>query len=216
MTIFLHYTGFLRNAIWKTGGVQYLWGIVLILWFVQREYFRTDNRQNLILSLFLGFFIGLYNEIFFILILMSFIFLFCYHYIVTFVHPFIFRKNILFFIFGNLIGGIILIAAPGNYARKAFMDAGMEPTIFEKFFSFLNQLTLGVAPPILLTMTFFFVLFYGMNQYIQQKKSAFLGTLAVFGFVLMTYVIFIPVCHYDLEDRMLILSQILFSALKRF
>jgi hypothetical protein len=79
MTIFLYYTGFLRNAIWKTGGVQYLWGIVLILWFVQREYFRTDKKQNLILNLFLGLFIGLYNEIFFVLILVIFVFSTLYH-----------------------------------------------------------------------------------------------------------------------------------------
>ncbi|MEY8701855.1 DUF6056 family protein, partial [Francisella philomiragia] len=66
---------FLGNAMWKTIGIQYLWGISLVVW---GFYFLfVENKHSRILSIILGIFLGLYNEAFFMVI-----FTICFYYVI--------------------------------------------------------------------------------------------------------------------------------------
>ena len=65
ISLFIMYfsiTGFIKSAIWKTAGIQYLWGMSLLVYMFYTLYVR-DNFSP-IKSILLAIIIGLYNEAF--------------------------------------------------------------------------------------------------------------------------------------------------------
>ncbi|MBK2009358.1 hypothetical protein IB622_03735, partial [Francisella orientalis] len=103
------WTGFIGQVIWKTAAIQYLWGYVILT--TLYYYLIIQNKKFCLMSLIVGLFIGLYNEQF-----VGVLLVFCLAYFIERkINNKIINKGILFFLTGLWIGGVILIAAPGNY-----------------------------------------------------------------------------------------------------
>ena len=138
---------FLQNSIWKTVALQYLWGVVLLVWIYQKYYFAVKNNSsdikiNVILYFLLGSSIGLYNELFWCTVIVVYIFSIVYaFYIDASYKKAVFSYNIVVFMIGNLIGGIILIIAPGNYVRLRGANRDITFSMYEKITNFYHSFT---------------------------------------------------------------------------
>lgn len=192
-TLYLNYADFLKNAVWKTVGLQYFWGVVLILWFLQKEYFRTDvAKNNLIVSFVIGLFIGLYNELFFATVLVIYAFALFYNTYIDRVNVGIKSKNILYFNLGNVLGGLLLIAAPGNYVRQH-----SEGISSENAFNFLLLLRKISHDPMLMTMLLLCLAVMVIKGWHARKNNRYalsIVTLALFQAALL--MIYLPVSSF--------------------
>ncbi|WP_407877047.1 DUF6056 family protein [Francisella sciaenopsi] len=147
---------FLGNAMWKTIGIQYLWGISLVVW---GFYFLfVENKHSRILSIILGIFLGLYNEAFFMVI-----FTICFHYII---HQIVkkdkLNQNTLYFVIPFIIAGIVMMVAPGNFARTSDMLAGQSllgcifHNLFDTTMKFFSKFELSLPFILAVFMVFAF------------------------------------------------------------
>ncbi|MED7789597.1 DUF6056 family protein [Francisella sp. 19X1-34] len=119
--IFMSYfmiSGFIAHSMWKTVGIQYLWGLTLLIIFYY--YCFVEQKEIKILSFIIGVIIGLYNVAFSMVIFILFL---CY-----IVHQLLqkqkINKNTFFFFIPFVISTVILITAPGNYVRESNMING--------------------------------------------------------------------------------------------
>ncbi len=121
---FIATSWFPQDFMWKTVAIQYAWGFCLFLFVFWRFYLSINNNlKSSFLDLFgfllAGLFLGAYNEVFIAAIADI--------YLTTLIVWYIFKKDFrqlwqlkyFVFLFGVLASGIILILAPGNYARLA-------------------------------------------------------------------------------------------------
>ena len=124
LLFFIFYqTGFIANVVWKTTAVQYFLGITLLTLFY---YLSIIKKQTICFSLFVGFFIGLYDEIFMgVAIILSLA-----YFLDKKVSRETINKNILYFFVACTLGGVILILAPGNYVRLDTISSGRYATMF--------------------------------------------------------------------------------------
>ncbi|AEI35870.1 DUF6056 family protein [Francisella salina] len=200
--IFLFYqTGFIANVIWKTAAVQYFWGITLLAIFYYISVVK--NKQNIWFSLFTGFFIGLYNEIF-----VGVAIILCLAY---FLNQKLSQnkigKNIIYFFIACVVGGIILIAAPGNYVRLNTMLAGEHISVLNQLINLVTQIVTrpgDTLVPMLMLLTFLVLIF--TNKNITRKASFIYGVAIASSIFVLT-----PVAKsYDLNQRVLLIYDAVF------
>lgn len=115
---------FAQDFLWKTVAIQYAWGMCLLLIVMWRFYqdWRSPVAPNKIYLLYLlvfGTLIGLYNEIFVAFVGALYLagLITCYIFDKNKIRALI-RANYMIFLLGVMIGGLILVVAPGNYARQ--------------------------------------------------------------------------------------------------
>ncbi|MEY8765745.1 MULTISPECIES: DUF6056 family protein [Francisella] len=200
--IFLFYqTGFIANVIWKTAAVQYFWGITLLAIFYYISVVK--NKQNIWFSLFTGFFIGLYNEIF-----AGVAIILCLAYFLNQkLSQAEIAKNILYFFIACAVGGIILIAAPGNYVRLSTMSAGEHISVLNQLINLVTQIVTrpgDTLVPMLMLLTFLVLIF--TNKNITRKASFIYGVAIASSIFVLT-----PVAKsYDLNQRVLLIYDAVF------
>ncbi|WP_150464546.1 DUF6056 family protein [Francisella sp. XLW-1] len=200
--IFLFYqTGFIANVIWKTAAVQYFWGITLLTVFYYISVVK--NKQNIWFSLFTGFFIGLYNEIF-----VGVAIILCLAYFLNQkLSQNQINKNIIYFFIACVVGGIILIAAPGNYVRLNTMSAGEHISVLNQLINLVTQIVTrpgDTLVPMLMLLTFLVLIF--TNKNITRKASFIYGVAIASSIFVLT-----PVAKsYDLNQRVLLIYDAVF------
>ncbi|WP_395167305.1 DUF6056 family protein [Francisella salimarina] len=200
--IFLFYqTGFIANVIWKTAAVQYFWGITLLAIFYYISVVK--NKQNIWFSLFTGFFIGLYNEIF-----VGVAIILCLAYFLNQkLSQNQINKNILYFFIACVVGGIILIAAPGNYVRLNTMSTGEHFSILNQLINLVTQIVTKPGDtliPMLMLLIFLVLIF--TNKNITRKASFIYGVAIASSIFVLT-----PVTKsYDLNQRVLLIYDAVF------
>lgn len=200
--IFLFYqTGFIANVVWKTAAVQYFWGITLLTIFYYISVVK--NKQNIWFSLFTGFFIGLYNEIF-----VGVAIILCLAYFLNQkLSQAEIAKNILYFFIACAVGGIILIAAPGNYVRLNTMSAGEHISVLSQFINLVTQIVIKLGDtliPMLMLLASLVLIF--SNRNLSKKASLIYGIAIAFSIFVLT-----PVAKsYDLNQRVLLIYDAVF------
>ncbi|MBK2297021.1 DUF6056 family protein [Francisella philomiragia] len=200
--IFLFYqTGFIANVVWKTAAVQYFWGITLLTIFYYISVVK--NKQNIWFSLFTGFFIGLYNEIF-----VGVAIILCLAYFLNQkLSQAEIAKNILYFFIACAVGGIILIAAPGNYVRLNTMSAGEHISILNQLMNLVTQIVTKPGDtliPMLMLLISLVLIF--TNKNITRKASFMYGVAIASSIFVLT-----PVAKsYDLNQRVLLIYDAVF------
>ncbi|AXA33581.1 DUF6056 family protein [Francisella adeliensis] len=114
LSLFLLYffnSRFIATATWKTAGIQYLWGLSLLVYIFNKLYIKNISQR--FASVIYGIILGCYNEAFFMVI-----FTIIFYYIIFEITS---RKklniNTLFFFIPFIVSGILLIIAPGSYVR---------------------------------------------------------------------------------------------------
>lgn len=121
LSLFLLYffkSGFISSATWKTGSIQYLWGLSLLVYIFHK--LHVENISQSLLSIIYGIILGCYNEAFFMVI---FIIIF-YYIIFQITAREKLNKNTLFFFIPFIVSGVLMIIAPGNYVRTGGMLGG--------------------------------------------------------------------------------------------
>ncbi|MBK2267812.1 DUF6056 family protein [Francisella philomiragia] len=200
--IFLFYqTGFIANVVWKTAAVQYFWGITLLIVFYYISIVK--NKQNIWFSLFTGFFIGLYNEIF-----VGVAIILCLAYFLNQkLSQAEIAKNILYFFIACAVGGIILIAAPGNYVRLNTMSVGEHISILNQLMNLVTQIVTKPGDtliPMLMLLISLVLIF--TNKNITRKASFIYGVAIASSIFVLT-----PVAKsYDLNQRVLLIYDAVF------
>ncbi|AJI55746.1 putative membrane protein [Francisella philomiragia] len=200
--IFLFYqTGFIANVVWKTAAVQYFWGITLLTIFYYISVVK--NKQNIWFSLFTGFFIGLYNEIF-----VGVAIILCLAYFLNQkLSQAEIAKNILYFFIACAVGGIILIAAPGNYVRLNTMSAGEHISILNQLMNLVTQIVTKPGDtliPMLMLLISLVLIFTNKNI---PRKASFIYGVAIASLIF----VLTPVAKsYDLNQRVLLIYDAVF------
>ncbi|MBK2025868.1 DUF6056 family protein [Francisella philomiragia] len=200
--IFLFYqTGFIANVVWKTAAVQYFWGITLLAIFYYISVVK--NKQNIWFSLFTGFFIGLYNEIF-----VGVAIILCLAYFLNQkLSQAEIAKNILYFFIACVAGGIILIAAPGNYVRLNTISTGEHISILNQLINLVTQIVTKPGDtliPMLMLLISLVLIF--TNKNITRKASFIYGVAIASSIFVLT-----PVAKsYDLNQRVLLIYDAVF------
>ena len=215
-TLFLLHSRFLGIAMWKSTAIQYLWPPVLILWFLQKEYFRSNfQEKNIIFSFLFGIFIALFNEIFFAFLMIIFVLTQFYYYFINKDDKGIISKDTYFFVSGILIGGIIVLIAPGNYVRMKVILADQKLTFLDKSMelirSFSNFLDGGVASIFVLIGLLIIVLKICLVKKSEHKKI-FLTFLTFSALLVGTILMYFPAMPY-FTPRMLMLPELVFFIL---
>ncbi len=104
------FSAFIGTTMWKMVAVQYLWGISICVYIAYK--LLRKNQINILLTIFIGLFIGLYNEEIFALCF-TLLFVFCvYKYRLGQLNKNIVIMLVLLFVFG-----VIDCLAPGNTHR---------------------------------------------------------------------------------------------------
>lgn len=200
-TFVFYQTGFIANVLWKTAAIQYFWGITLLTIFY---YFSiTRNKQNIIFAIFAGLFIGLYNEVF---VGVSAIICFAY-FLDKFVSKEYVNKNIVYYFASCLLGGVILIAAPGNYARLDYMSAGHESSIFTNLMDLVYQILMTpVNTGVLLVLVVIFVMLIITNKKVSKSKAWIYSLACIATFFVLT-----PIAKtYELNQRVFLIYYAFF------
>ncbi len=161
------------------------------------------NKQNIWFSLFTGFFIGLYNEIF-----VGVAIILCLAYFLNQkLSQAEIAKNILYFFIACAVGGIILIAAPGNYVRLNTMSAGEHISVLSQFINLVTQIVTKPGDtliPMLMLLASLVLIFSNRNL---TKKASFIYGVAIASSIF----VLTPVAKsYDLNQRVLLIYDAVF------
>lgn len=195
-------TGFIGQVLWKTAAIQFFWGFTILT--ILFYYLLVKDEEYKSISLITGLFIGLYNEQF-----VGVLMLFCVAYFFErWLTKNTINKGVIFFAIGCFVGGVILVAAPGNYARMEQMEPQHTLSLFEQFKGFYFTYKYSVWPDTQI-VTWLFVVFIVLaltnpNNY---KKSVFIYTLTL-GLSLM--VMFPVFQSYGLLIRLMLIYYIIF------
>ncbi|QLE79844.1 hypothetical protein FLM55_08915 [Francisella sp. Scap27] len=200
--IFVFYqTGFIANVMWKTAAIQYFWGITLLTIFY---YFSIiKKQQNILFAIFTGFFIGLYNEVF-----VGFSIVICFAY---FLDKLLIKgsisKNIIYYFVSCVIGGVILVIAPGNYARFDSMSSDHNLSIFMNLINLISQILMTpVNTAVLLILVVIFIGLIFTNNGV-KKSRAWIYTLACIA----TFFVLTPIAKtYELNQRVFLIYYAFF------
>ncbi|WP_150468499.1 DUF6056 family protein [Francisella sp. SYW-9] len=200
-TLIFYQTGFIGNILWKTAAIQYFWGITLLT----TLYYLTiiKGKENIIFAIFVGSVIGLYNEIY---VAISTLLCLCY-----FVDRKIYKQPInnaiVAFFISCLIGGVILIGAPGNYARLDSMSHGIHTNSFDNIINLLNQIiSRPTDTAILIVMLIVFIALIFSNKNIKKVKA----TLYTLTLVCSIFILTPVVKSYDINQRVLLIYYAVF------
>ncbi|AXA34083.1 DUF6056 family protein [Francisella adeliensis] len=201
MLMFGH-TGFIGEAIWKTVAIQYFWGFTLLT--VLFYYLLVKEEDYKVISLLVGLFIGIYNEQFVGVLMILCLAYFFERYLVKS------RINIgvVFFAIGCFIGGMILVAAPGNYVRMDQMEPEHARSLFEQLKNFYSAYKNSLWPNTS-DVTWLFVAFMALALTNEKnlKKSVFIYALAL---ALSLIVMFPVIQSYGLLIRLMLIYYVVF------
>lgn len=201
----LIFSGFFKNLMWKTVGLQYFWGIWLLVYLYFNQFHQQEVKlNNKFLLVLLGLCVGLYNEIYFAIVL-GFSVAYLFSYLLSFQTNSQKEnlKNIIMFSVGNLMGGIILIIAPGNYVRQRNINADHFISYKEKLHCLINAYLEHKFFIVITALVILIIL-------IDRQKSKTLKTLTICSVILML-IITLPVGNYGLSGRMLMLQYVVIS-----
>ena len=177
-----------ENIFWKTGSANYLWGGLLVFSFLYpycRYYYGKTSKNNtttLISMFFFGLLAGWTNENIFIA---SLFFVVGISVLYRYQKKLIPRWAISGLI-GLVIGGVVMLSAPGNFARNevaiAEMGASEESPILFYFYRLTsiakNFVEFAFWPSIIYLISFLVYLWKGREE---NKKSILLLSLLFFA-----------------------------------
>ncbi|WP_395167043.1 DUF6056 family protein [Francisella salimarina] len=196
------WTGFIGQVIWKTAAIQYLWGYTILI--VLYYYLIIENKSFYLISLLGGLFIGLYNEQFVAVLL-----LFCLAYFIERkINNKIINKGILLFLTGLLIGGAILIAAPGNYVRMDQMSNDQSISLLSQLIYFIHIFKYNLWPHTLI-IVWIFILYFALAISNKNNKKI---SIVIYSLALITAIfVMAPLAYsYGIQIRLMLIYYIIF------
>ncbi|MBK2028294.1 hypothetical protein IB655_01550 [Francisella noatunensis] len=200
--VFVFYqTGFMANILWKTGAIQHFWGLTLltVLYYLS----IVKNKNSMLLGLFIGSIIGLYNEIF---VCVSILLCLAYFFERVLTKKVINDTIVAFFVACG-IGGIVLITAPGNYARLDHLSSGVQSSLLQNVTRLISELifTPQYTLILLIMIVIFLILAFTNKNFKKQSVVVYSAALVLSLFVL------VPVAKsYDLNQRVLLIYYAIF------
>ncbi|KFJ42507.1 hypothetical protein IBE48_03705 [Francisella philomiragia] len=200
--VFVFYqTGFMANILWKTGAIQYFWGLTLLT--VLYYFSIVKNKNSMLLGLFIGSIIGLYNEIF---VCVSILLCLAYFFERVLTKKVINDTLVAFFVACG-IGGIVLITAPGNYARLDHLSSGVQSSLLQNVTRLISELifTPQYTLMLLIMIVIFLILAFTNKNFKKLSVVVYSAALVLSLFVL------VPVAKsYDLNQRVLLIYYAIF------
>ncbi|MEY8702802.1 DUF6056 family protein [Francisella philomiragia] len=200
--VFVFYqTGFMANILWKTGAIQYFWGLALLT--VLYYFSVVKNKNSMLLGLFIGSIIGLYNEIF---VCVSILLCLAYFFERVLTKKVINDTIVAFFVACG-IGGIVLITAPGNYARLDHLSSGVQSSLLQNVTRLISELifTPQYTLILLIMIVIFLILAFTNKNFKKLSVVVYSAALVLSLFVL------VPVAKsYDLNQRVLLIYYAIF------
>ncbi|MEY8674238.1 DUF6056 family protein [Francisella philomiragia] len=200
--VFVFYqTGFMANILWKTGAIQYFWGLTLLT--VLYYFSIVKNKNSMLLGLFIGSIIGLYNEIF---VCVSILLCLAYFFERVLTKKVINDTLVAFFVACG-IGGIVLITAPGNYARLDHLSSGVQSSLLQNVTRLISELifTPQYTLILLIMIVIFLILAFTNKNFKKLSVVVYSAALVLSLFVL------VPVAKsYDLNQRVLLIYYAIF------
>ncbi|MBK2259423.1 DUF6056 family protein [Francisella philomiragia] len=200
--VFVFYqTGFMANVLWKTGAIQYFWGLTLLT--VLYYFSIVKNKNSMLLGLFIGSIIGLYNEIF---VCVSILLCLAYFFERVLTKKVINDTLVAFFVACG-IGGIVLITAPGNYARLDHLSSGVQSSLLQNVTRLISELifTPQYTLMLLIMIVIFLILAFTNKNFKKLSVVVYSAALVLSLFVL------VPVAKsYDLNQRVLLIYYAIF------
>ncbi|QWU99572.1 DUF6056 family protein [Francisella salimarina] len=200
--VFVFYqTGFMANILWKTGAIQYFWGLTLLT--VLYYFSIVKNKNSMLLGLFIGSIIGLYNEIF---VCVSILLCLAYFFERVLTKKVINDTLVAFFVACG-VGGIVLITAPGNYARLDHLSSGVQSSLLQNVTRLISELIFTPQYTlILLIMIVIFLMFVYTNKNFKKISVAIYSTALI-----LSLFVLVPVAKsYDLNQRVLLIYYAIF------
>lgn len=194
-------SGFFKNTLWKTVGIQYFWGIWLLSWLYYQHIFSRIKSSLLshgVILFLLGVFIGLYNEIYFAILTIIISMYIFKSYIIDKQKI---NKNLFLFFLGNIIGGVILVAAPGNYVRQQELNLHKYIPWQEKFYLLANAY--------LEHKLFIFLFSLALVLILINKAQKPYGKFFSIATLLLILFVMLPVANYGLIARVLMLQYVI-------
>ncbi len=200
--IFVFYqTGFMANILWKTGAIQYFWGLTLLT--VLYYFSIVKNKNSMLLGLFIGSIVGLYNEIF---VCVSILLCLAYFFERVLTKKVINDTLVAFFVACG-IGGVVLITAPGNYARLDHLSSGVQSSLLQNVTRLISELifTPQYTLILLIMIVIFLILAFTNKNFKKLSVVVYSAALVLSLFVL------VPVAKsYDLNQRVLLIYYAIF------
>ncbi|QEO58147.1 DUF6056 family protein [Francisella marina] len=200
--VFVFYqTGFMANILWKTGAIQYFWGLTLLT--VLYYFSIVKNKNSMMLGLFIGSIIGLYNEIF---VCVSILLCLAYFFERVLTKKVINDTLVAFFVACG-VGGIVLITAPGNYARLDHLSSGVQSSLLQNVTRLISELifTPQYTLILLIMIVIFLILAFTNKNFKKLSIVVYSAALVLSLFVL------VPVAKsYDLNQRVLLIYYAIF------
>ncbi|AEI35244.1 DUF6056 family protein [Francisella salina] len=200
--VFVFYqTGFMANILWKTGAIQYFWGLTLLT--VLYYFSIVKNKNSMLLGLFIGSIIGLYNEIF---VCVSILLCLAYFFERVLTKKVINDTLVAFFVACG-VGGIVLITAPGNYARLDHLSSGVQSSLLQNVTRLISELifTPQYTLILLIMIVIFLILAFTNKNFKKLSIVVYSAALVLSLFVL------VPVAKsYDLNQRVLLIYYAIF------
>lgn len=200
--VFVFYqTGFMANILWKTGAIQYFWGLTLLT--VLYYFSIVKNKNSMLLGLFIGSIIGLYNEIF---VCVSILLCLAYFFERVLTKKVINDTIVAFFVACG-IGGVVLITAPGNYARLDHLSSGVQSSLLQNVTRLISELifTPQYTLILLIMIVIFLILAFTNKNFKKLSVVVYSAALVLSLFVL------VPVAKsYDLNQRVLLIYYAIF------
>ncbi|MEY8714052.1 DUF6056 family protein [Francisella philomiragia] len=200
--VFVFYqTGFMANILWKTGAIQYFWGLTLLT--VLYYFSIVKNKNSMLLGLFIGSIIGLYNEIF---VCVSILLCLAYFFEKVLTKKVINDTLIAFFVACG-IGGIVLITAPGNYARLDHLSSGVQSSLLQNVTRLISELIF--TPQYTLILLIMIVIF--LMLVFTNKNFKKLSVVVYSAVLVLSLFVLVPVAKsYDLNQRVLLIYYAIF------
>ncbi|MFV9924982.1 MAG: DUF6056 family protein [Francisella endosymbiont of Hyalomma scupense] len=200
--VFVFYqTGFIANILWKTGAIQYFWGLTLLI--IVYYFSIVKNKSSLVLGMFVGSIIGLYNEIF---VCVSILFCLAYFF-ERMISKKVINDTVVAFFLSCAIGGVILVAAPGNYARLEHISSGTHSSLLQNILRLIYEIIFTPQYTLILLvmiMVFFILVFTNKNV---KKITAIIYSVTL----LLSLFVLVPVAKsYDLNQRVLLIYNTIF------
>jgi MFS family permease len=171
---------------------------------------QTWRKINIFIAFMVGLFLGNYNEIFFVSVLLAYTYALAYHFFIEKGFSWLFYKQTLGFLLGFVLAGVVLMFAPGNFERQKSVDAGQVVTLLDKWNMLLNDFQgvryLGVVLGMLLVC----ILLYAVYVIKQNKQKKWLRFVFFSGFLVSLYALFIPLANILSARMFMLLAAFLF------
>ncbi len=201
-SLMFSWTGFIGQVIWKTAAIQYLLGysILIVLYY----YLMIQKKKLCFTSFIVGLFIGLYNEQF-----VAVLVLFCLTYFIERkLRKEHINKGIILFLIGCIIGGIILVAAPGNYVRLDQMLGNQNISILNQLLYFIHIFRYSLWPHTIIIVWLFILYFiFAITNQNNSKISIMIYSVTL---VISIFILAPLTSSYGLLIRLMLIYYIIF------